>query len=177
MQRLSDAYAGKLDDGVPWGFSGLKTIADGNMQYGNFHALLFDSGGGKTSIALQIMRNAAEQNIPVLFISYEQDAVQCIRQMSSQRLKIESKHMRLGDFTPADYEQISKDHDSIANLPLEIVKAAGWGAGEIAAAIKRFRRKHGKGLVVIDHASQSNLARKACLRNKSTRSIKPSAMN
>ena len=143
LQRMSDAYAGIADDGVPWGFDGLKTVADGNMQYGNFHALLFDSAGGKTSLSLQIMRFVAELGIPVLFVSYEQDSVQCIRQMSSQRLKIESKRMLMGKITEAEYQKIQDDHYLISDLPLEIVKASGWGAGEVAAAIKRFNRKRG----------------------------------
>ena len=159
--RMSDAKAGNVDEGVQWAFKGLKTVADGNMQFGNFHAILLDSAGGKSSVALQIIRHAAEQGTPTLFVSFEQDSVQCLRQMSSQKLGIESKRMRTGDFSEEEFNRVYGDHDSISILPIEIEKASGWGADDICARIRRFSRKNGKGLVVIDHAKSILLGKES----------------
>lgn len=161
IKRMSDAYEGRASTGVPWPLHGLLSAADGNMQEGNFHSVLLDSAGGKTSLALQVIRNAAEQGIPALFISYEQDAEQCMRQMSSQRLKIESKRMARGEFTTAEFDRISADHEALASLPIEIQVASGWSAKQIASRARRFRRTRGRGLVVIDHAKSIHLGRES----------------
>lgn len=159
LDDMAKAYQGGGIDGIPWAFNGLDKAADGPMQYGNFHGLLFDSAGGKTSLSLQQLRATAERGIPCLFLSFEQDEKQCVTQMLAQRTKIESKRLRHGQFQPAEYERITSDGDLMRQLEpyLQIEKAANWDVRRIISRVKRFRRQKGRGLVVIDHAKQIRL--------------------
>ena len=152
IDQASTAYQHKGSTiGIPWPLRGLYAAADGNMTWGNFHGLLADSASGKTSLALLILRHAAENGVPGLLISFEQDGVQCSRQMSAQRCRIESKRISRGEISTQEFERFSADQALLANLPLDIVTASGWTAKRIDARQRQFYRKRGRGLVIIDH--------------------------
>lgn len=131
IQEVSDAMAGRGAKEIPWVLKGLKTVADGDMQYGNYHALMLDSGGGKTSLMLQQIRDTAERGIPVHFISYEQTVDRCMRQMSAQRLSIQSNDMRRGQISEQEFEKFMLDQNALEKLPIQIVKAAGGGLSKL----------------------------------------------
>jgi len=146
---------------IPWAFNGLHSAADGSLQYTNFHAIMLDSAGGKTSLALQQMYHTASLGKPVLYISYEQDEKQCIMQLAAQRLGIESKRMRSGDISEAELKRIMDEFDRIMRLPIDIVKAGGWGAKQIVTRMRKFQRRFGRGLAIIDHAKSISLGKES----------------
>lgn len=157
LEKLDKAYKDQTVDGVPWGFDALNTVACGPMEYGNFYGLLCDSGGGKTSISLQLLRNAAEQGIPSLFLSYEQRPEQCFLQMSIQKLGLSAADVRAAKFKDGEYEKIHHDHAAIAGLPLYIETVSGMSAKEIVVKARHYQRRFGVRFMVIDHAKSVRL--------------------
>lgn len=153
LKDTEEAYKLGKPDGVPWGFDALEIVADGPMQYGNIHGIMLDSSGGKTSISLQILRHAAEQNIPALFVSFEQEPKQCLQQMTAQREEIVAGKFRRGEINENEYGRMRDDHEKIIAMKhFEILEASRMTATDIGVAMMKFSRKYGRGLSVIDHA-------------------------
>lgn len=151
VESIAAAYARTEVRGVPYGFDKIQDMMGEPMQYGNLYGLLLDSGGGKTSITLQIIRNAIEVGIPSLFFSFEQDEQQCLQQMSAQRLEIQSRKMRRGDVTEAEFARIKEDHDHLAQLPLKIIRSSHMNGDDVRREMMAFAREYGEGFVAVDH--------------------------
>jgi len=160
IDAIQNAYKEGLSPGVPWGFEALRHVASGNMDYGNFYGIMLDTGGGKSSLALQIARAVAEENHPVMVLSYEMTVDQCMLRMTSQRLGIEVADIRGGNISSDQFDQVYQDQKvDLQRLPIDIVKANAWGAKKIGSALRSFRSRRGKGLVIIDHAKSIALGK------------------
>lgn len=144
---------------VPLPLPQLREVMGEDLEAGNLYGMLSGSGEGKTSMVLQIVRHAAEQGHPVLFLSYDQLWDQCLLQMVSQRLGIE--HHRLKDDTRLQSKERDLKWDAVADLrslPMAFKKCSGRrdGSAQIASYAKRFLityapRFEKVPLIVLDH--------------------------
>lgn len=144
---------------VPFPLPQLEEVMGGKMEAGNLYGMLSGSGEGKTSMVLQIIRYAAELGHPVLFLSYDQLWDQCLLQMTSQRLGIESH--RLKDDSLLQTKEREKKWEAIAdlrNLPMAYKKCSGRrdGSTQIASYARRFLTTYAPRfdktpLIVLDH--------------------------
>jgi replicative DNA helicase len=144
---------------VPLPLPQLREVMGEDLEAGNLYGMLSGSGEGKTSMVLQIVRHAAEQGHPVLFLSYDQLWDQCLLQMVSQRLGIE--HHRLKDDNRLQSKERDLKWDAVADLrslPMAFKKCSGRrdGSAQIASYAKRFLityapRFEKVPLIVLDH--------------------------
>lgn len=95
---LSDFDAAAKQDVIPGVKIALPEIAyvlsEKHFEKGNLYGLLSSSGEGKTSLVLQLITGALEDGNPVLFLSYDQSASQCVRQMIAQKHGIDVSRQR-----------------------------------------------------------------------------------
>ncbi len=145
---------------VPLPFPQLEEVMGECLEAGNLYGMLSGSGEGKTSAVLQIIRHAAEQGHPVLFLSYDQLWDQCLLQMVSQRLGI--LHARLKDDDRLQTKEREQKWEAITDmrrLPMVYKKCSGRrdGSAQLAGYARRFLttfapRFDKVPLIVLDHA-------------------------
>lgn len=144
---------------VPMPLPQLREVMGEDLEAGNLYGMLSGSGEGKTSAVLQIIRHAAENGHPVLFLSYDQLWDQCLLQMVSQRLGI--LHARLKDDDRLQTKEREQKWDAIMDmrrLPMLYKKCSGRrdGSAQIASYARRFLttfapRFDKTPMIVLDH--------------------------
>jgi replicative DNA helicase len=143
--------------GVPIGLAEIQSVlSESVFAGGNLYGLLSSSGEGKTSLTIQIIYHAIVEGHPVLFLSYDQSAYQCIRQMIAQvhgiSIKQQAEPMRL--MTDQERDKCIRFATWIENQPLEIIRCQREGVSQLTAYARRFikKQKNGKtALIVLDH--------------------------
>ena len=154
LETLANAYRQKTYSGVPWFLPEVDMVMSGPMEAGNLYAFLAASGEGKTACMLQVARYAAEQGHPVLLISYDQSAEQCLRQMDAQALGLVVDDMRKGRLSEEEFDCVVEETQKLVRLSLEIEKLGQGKVSRVISVARSFvkRRKSDKPcLVMIDH--------------------------
>ena len=154
IDRAGHAYQHPEDIGWPWFIDEMEDAVGEKLQGGMLIGLLADSGGGKTSLAVQQLAYSAEMGIPSIMFSFEQTQAQVADQILSQRLDLQSRLWRRGQVTEGDFDRVVEYSQSIQRWPLEVHKMFNAKVSDIALRARRFFRNHGPGLVVIDHAKR-----------------------
>jgi replicative DNA helicase len=143
--------------GVPIGIEEIRRVlSESVFAGGNLYGLLSSSGEGKTSLTIQIIHDAIRQGHPVLFLSYDQSAYQCIRQMIAQvhgiSVKQQDEPMRL--MHDAERDKCVQFATWVERQPLEIIRCQREGVTQLTAYARRFIKKQANGktpLIVLDH--------------------------
>ncbi len=156
LDSLNESVKKKNVSGVPINFTEIREVlSEESFEGGNLYGLLAASGEGKTSMVLQIIAYALHQGNPVLFLSYDQSIVQCMRQMVSQEYGISAKRQRNGEIQDFEYKKAFTHSRWINSVPFELIKCDTQTANQLAQLVKRFCRKHERSgktpLIVIDH--------------------------
>lgn len=143
--------------GVPVALPELaKVLNEPVFEAGNLYGLLSSSGEGKSSLTMQLIYHAVKEGHPVLFLSYDQSAAQCVRQMIAQVHGIDIRQQRDPAKLMKQTEQDTCVNFAmwIDNQPLDIIRCQREGVGQLVAYAKRFIKKRANGktpFIVIDH--------------------------
>lgn len=142
-------------DGVPMCLPEMrKVLSEPSFEAGNLYGLLSSSGEGKTSLTLQQIAYSLREGHPVLFLSYDQSEIQCVRQMVSQHHGITARRQRDADLSDKEWGMVSEFGNWIEGMPFEVVKCTNQNAAQLKGFARTFVRRHGNGktpLVVVDH--------------------------
>lgn len=142
-------------DGVPICLPEIgRVLSEPSFEVGNLYGLLSSSGEGKTSLTLQIITHALGQGHPVLFLSFDQSEVQCVRQMVAQRCGITARRQRDADLSSKEWEMVNEFGQWIERQPFEVAKCTNQNAAQLKGFARTFVRRHGNGkvpLIVVDH--------------------------
>lgn len=150
--RLNTAPTTDKVEGVPWFLPEIERMLNGGLEYGWLVGCISDSGGGKTSLALQQCWYAASQGIPTLFLSGDQTADDSYIQIVSQLLQIEAKVIRDRTFRSEDKKLIEGTFSVFRDIPLQIVEIEAPTVRQISRMIQTFTRRYAKPcFVAIDH--------------------------
>lgn len=133
-----------------------KVLSEPVFEAGNLYGLLSSSGEGKSSMTMQLIYHAVRQGHPVLFLSYDQSASQCVRQMISQvhGISVAQQNAPFEKMTDAEREKCIKFATWIDRQPLEIIRCQREGVTQLLAYARRFVKQHANGkapFIVIDH--------------------------
>jgi replicative DNA helicase len=133
-----------------------KVLSEPVFEAGNLYGLLSSSGEGKTSLTMQLMFHALRKGHPVLFLSYDQSAAQCVRQMIAQEKGIDLRQQRDPSnlMTPNEQDQCVKFALWLKQQPLEIIRCQREGVAQLVAYARRFIKSRANGktpFIVIDH--------------------------
>lgn len=154
IEQIGRAFQRQKSDAVPWFLREVENVLGDNLEYGWLVGLLADSGGGKTSFALQVAEYALRQRVPVLFLSGDQKPEEVYRQIASQRASVRSTDLRKGKASEKEVAAAISVIKELAGLPFQVRKMGRPTTGEIAMWVRGFNRRHGRGLVIIDHAKR-----------------------
>lgn len=132
-----------------------EVISEPCFEAGNLYGLLSSSGEGKTSLTVQMLKHALQKGHPVQFLSYDQNRIQCIRQMVAQEHGIEARRQRNPRLlSETEWQQCSQFANWFDDQPAEIVKCIDQGAAQLVGFARTFVKRHGNGkvpLIIVDH--------------------------
>ncbi|OWV62561.1 hypothetical protein ATY75_12110 [Rhizobium sp. N122] len=131
-------------------------IGEDVFAAGNVYGLLGASGEGKTATTMQLIYGAVAAGHPVLFLSYDQSAPQCVRQMIAQVHGIDTKQQNDPErrMTQSERDKCMMFVAWLNQQPFEIIRCRREGISRLLAYAKRFIKRHKNGktpLIVIDH--------------------------
>ncbi len=153
MERLDRIHKSKgVLRGVPTGFKDLDTKLSG-LQNSDLIILAARPSIGKTSLALDIARNAAiRHSIPTVIFSLEMSAHQLVDRMLSAESKVSAWELRTGNLKlEEEFGRISAALDPLSKAPLFIDDQAGNNILKIRSIVRRLKHEKKLGLIIIDY--------------------------
>ncbi len=153
LQKLSGPDADKYK-GIPTGFRLLDTVLTG-LGHGDLIILAARPGMGKTSFALNIATNVAEQqHMPVAIFSLEMTKEQLTNRILSAKAGIDSQSFRTGALSAQDWEDLALASERLHDAPIYMDDTSGITIAEMKAKIRRVNQdpSHARiGLIIIDY--------------------------
>ncbi len=139
--------------GAPAGLStGMSRIdaALGGLENGTLTVVAGRPGMGKSSLVHQWAINAARAGVGVVEISLEMSAVQLGRRTLATAAGVPISRLKHGQHALVASQLISARKE-LRGLPLSIEDGAGLTSTAIAAKVRDARRRHGVGMILVDH--------------------------
>lgn len=138
--------------GVPSGFPALDNLLSG-FHPSDLVILAARPSMGKTSLALDIARNAAvRHNVPVGIFSLEMSSEQLIDRMLAAESFVNSWALRTGQLkAEEDFSRIRDALESLSKAPIYIDDKPGNNILSMRAVARRLKRERGIGLIVVDY--------------------------
>ncbi len=153
MERLDRIHKTKgVLRGVPTGFKDLDSKLSG-LQNSDLIILAARPSVGKTSLALDIARNAAiRHNVPTAIFSLEMSTQQLVDRMLSAESRVDAWRLRTGKLDlESEFEQIRASLDPLSKAPLYIDDQAGNNILKIRSVVRRLKHEKNLGLVIVDY--------------------------
>lgn len=141
---------------IPWFIDDI-TQKIGYVRRSNLVGLMSDSGGGKTSFALQQLRYAAQCGFKSAFFSIEISDEEASLQVAAQQARVPLT--RLDAFTLNSKEEsgIEAEMMKASDLPLYIVGFGECSLSDIRVKAESMVKSLGIDLIIIDHARMISL--------------------
>ena len=138
--------------GVPTGFKDLDKKLSG-MQNSDLIILAARPSVGKTSLALDIARNAAiRHNVGTAIFSLEMSAAQLVDRMLSAESRIDSWKLRTGGLRlEEEFAKIRDTLDPLSKAPIYIDDQAGNNILRMRSVARRIKMEKGLGLIIVDY--------------------------
>lgn len=133
-----------------------KVLSEPVFEAGNLYGLLSSSGEGKSSLTMQLIYHAVKEGHPVLFLSYDQSAAQCVRQMIAQVHEISVRQQRepMKLMSQQEQDKCVRFATDINSKPFDIIRCQREGVDRLVTYSRRFIKKRANGktpFIVIDH--------------------------
>ena len=138
--------------GVPTGFPDLDSLTSG-LHKSDLIILAARPSMGKTSLALDIARNAAvKHDVPVGIFSLEMSSEQLVDRMLSAESFINSWKMRTGAIrAEEDFGKIRDALETLSKAPIFIDDKPAQNILSMRAVARRLKRERGIGLIIVDY--------------------------
>ncbi len=138
--------------GVPTGYPDLDNLLSG-LHKSDLVILAARPSVGKTSLALDIARNAAiRHDVPVGIFSLEMSSEQIIDRLLSAESYVNSWKIRTGAVREeADFERIRDAMEVLSKAPIYIDDKPGNNILSMRAVARRLKRERGIGLIIVDY--------------------------
>ena len=138
--------------GVPTGFPDLDNLLSG-LHKSDLIILAARPSMGKTSLALDIARNAAvRHNVPVGIFSLEMSSEQLVDRMLSAESYVNSWKMRTGAIhAEEDFGKIRDALETLSKAPIYIDDKPANNILAMRAVARRLKRERGIGLIIVDY--------------------------
>ncbi|MFA6909046.1 MAG: replicative DNA helicase [Patescibacteria group bacterium] len=153
FERIDEVHreSGKLR-GVPTGFHDLDNLL-GGLQNSDLVVLAARPSVGKTSLALDILRNVATSaKVPVGLFSLEMSKEQMVDRLLCATANVDLWKMRTGHLSDEeDFKNIGHAMGVLSEAPIYIDDSANANVMEIRTKARRLQAEHGVSLLIIDY--------------------------
>lgn len=137
--------------GVPTGYADLDTLTAG-LQKSDLIILAARPSMGKTTFALDIMRNVALSGRPVGIFSLEMSANQLVQRMLSAESRVDAWSIRTGHGLSAQhFTALQEAAGRLQKAPIYIDDQAGNSIVKMRSVARRLKSEHGLELIVVDY--------------------------
>ena len=145
------ANAGGQITGIATGFKHLDYKTAG-LQNSDFILVAARPSMGKTAFVLNIAQYVAVKNRTTTAIfSLEMSKVQLVNRLISLESKVDSKNIRTGNMSPAEWTSVSEGASRIGMSSLIIDDTPGISIAALRSKCRKFKRDHNLGLIIIDY--------------------------
>lgn len=138
--------------GVPTGFTRLDKLTNG-LQKSDLIVIAARPGMGKTSIAMNIIENAALNNNKVCAVfSLEMPEIQIIQRLICGYANVSMADALAGKLKPNDWKKLAKASEDLKNSHIYIDDSSRVTPAEILSKCRRIKAKNGTiDLIMIDY--------------------------
>lgn len=137
--------------GLSSGFSDLDDKTAG-LQNGDLIILAARPSMGKTALAMNLAENVAiRERVPVAIFSMEMPAKQLANRLLASLGRVDTKRLRTGDLAEDDWPRITSAVTLLSEAPIFIDDTPALSPMELRARVRRLKRQHGLGLIVVDY--------------------------
>jgi len=151
MQEYSiKLHNNEIPRGIPTGYKYYDEFS-GGFQSGDFVIIAGETSNGKTTLALNIAKNMAEQNIPVAIYSYEMTIFQLTARLVAHTNNISSKDIIRGTFNESQMIDISRNVTKLRGSETYLIKPNGTNFGRLINDISRMVKLYKVKVVFIDY--------------------------
>lgn len=162
--EYQSSCCGKKILGYPTGYRDYDELT-GGLQKSELTVIAARHSMGKSSFVLNLADFLAENNIPVLFISYDMSGETISSRLISSKSGISSTQIKNGNLrTQADYEKIIKALEVITKYTedeiLNVIPDCTYNFKKLSEEIRNFKAKYNEGVVIIDYFQLIELERK-----------------
>jgi replicative DNA helicase len=150
LQTILDKVNGKTIDGIQTGFGDFD-IATGGFLNGNLYIIGGESGGGKSTLGLQMVSQAAEMSMQTDFYSLEMTYRQIIPKLFSAKSGVSTLNMRTGSIDKLDTEGIKESAiQTKEKMKMTIIDDV-FDIDEIERMAKIRKKRNDTKLIILDH--------------------------
>ncbi|MER9937441.1 DnaB-like helicase C-terminal domain-containing protein [Mesorhizobium sp. M0088] len=145
---------------IPWFLPEIASVVGGSRR-GNLTGFMSDSGGGKTSMALQQCRHAAMEGFRSAFFTIEITDEEAALQAAAQACGISLD--RIDNYTLNSKEggALEAEMMSALDIPFDIVPFAECSLSDIRIKAEAMKKSVGLDQIIIDHAKMITLPGKS----------------
>jgi replicative DNA helicase len=137
--------------GVPTGYPDLDNLIAG-LQKSDLIILAARPSMGKTTFALDMVRNVALKGIPVGIFSLEMSAQQLVQRMLSAESRVDAWSIRTGHGLSAQhFTALQEAASRLQKAPIYIDDQAGNSIVKMRSVARRLKSEHGLGLIIVDY--------------------------
>lgn len=154
--------------GVPTGFTKLDNLTNG-LQKSDLIVLAARPGMGKTSLAMNIVENAALNNNKVCAVfSLEMPEIQIIQRLLCGFAKVSMSDALSGKLTPNDWKKLAKGSEQLKKSRIYIDDSSRVTPAEILSKCRRIQSKNNGqlDLVMIDYIQLMSSGKKNAEQNR-----------
>jgi replicative DNA helicase len=150
MDRLEERMAtGSALLGLDTGYSRLNDLTSG-LQAGQLIILAGRPSMGKSALAHNIAERVM-QTIPFLMFSLEMPKGQLTDRMIAATARVPFKHYQAGRIDEDELKRVTDATVKLAPCQRYVDDRSALSITEVSATARRFKRRHGLGLVVVDY--------------------------
>ena len=137
--------------GIATGFKHLDYKTAG-LQNSDFILVAARPSMGKTAFVLNIAQYVSVKNKTTTAIfSLEMSKVQLVNRLISMESKVDSKNIRTGSMSPAEWSSVSEGASRVGMSHLIIDDTPGISIGALRNKCRKFKRDNNLGLIIIDY--------------------------
>lgn len=151
LDATADAYKGKGDIGVDYGFGPLKNMI-GPVLPGQLIVIGGGTKQGKSSLIEQICMGAALNGHPIWVYSGEMQGPELAQRALSRLTDIQAWRQQQGKVSERDYEDLERAKKNAETWQSRVViRDKPMTMPQIERAVENFSKRHPGGMAVIDH--------------------------
>ena len=138
-------------NGVRSGFTDIDSVTLG-WQPSDLIIIAARPSMGKTAFVLTMARNmCVELKTPVAFFSLEMSSVQLMNRLIVAETQLNSKDLRTGNLTPAQWTHLESQTVELGRSPLYIDDTPALSVYEFRSKARRLKTQHDIQLIIIDY--------------------------
>ena len=149
MQAAANA-GGKIT-GIATGFTDLDYKMAG-LQNSDLVLVAARPSMGKTAFVLNIAQYVSvKHDTTTAIFSLEMSKLQLVNRIISMESKVDSKNIRTGNLSPAEWSNIAEGASNIGMSHIIIEDTPGISVAELRSKCRKFKRDNNLGLIIIDY--------------------------